>query len=155
MGLGKFCEFGRDRHAIRCSKAGTTGILRFAAGEREGLVRSPITVGLGLLTERRGLTSDKKNGMLIDLPCGVWTKPLARRTLPRYVIWQGNCDVAAHTTRSNVAVLRITKAIEYPIRNCPAKPGRLPPNVSIRSDPAIWIPPFPQPSLAGSLQIES
>src|ERR1035437_6440673 len=45
--------------------------LRFAAGEREGLVRSPITVGLGLLTERRGLTADKKNGMLIDLPCGV------------------------------------------------------------------------------------
>ena len=28
-------------------------------------------MGLGLPTERRGLTSDKKNGMLIDLPCGV------------------------------------------------------------------------------------
>ena len=64
-------ELNLDRHAIRCSKAGMTGILRFAAGEREGLVRSPITVGLGLLTERRGLTSDKKSGMLIDLPCGV------------------------------------------------------------------------------------
>src|ERR1039458_1004017 len=63
-------ELNLDRHAIRCSKAGMTGILRFAAGEREGLVRSPITVGLGLPTERRGLTSDKKNGMLIDPPCG-------------------------------------------------------------------------------------
>src|ERR1035437_6744645 len=55
----------------------------------------------------------------------VWTKPLARRTLTRYVIWQGNCDVAAHPTRSKVAVLRITKAIEYPLSNCPAKCGRL------------------------------
>jgi hypothetical protein len=58
---------------------------------------------------------------------GVRTKLLARRTLTRYVIWQGNCDVAAHTTRNNVAVLRITKAIEYPISNCPAKSWRLPP----------------------------
>src|ERR1017187_6877191 len=77
-------ELNLDRHAIRCSKAGMTGILRFAAGEREGLVRSPITVGLGLPTERRGLTSDKKNGMLIDLPCGVTggrSPPSPRRRL--------------------------------------------------------------------------
>ena len=86
---------------------------------------------------------------------GVWTKPLARRTLTRYVIWQGNCNVATETIRSNVAVLRITKAIEYPLSNCPAKSGRLPPNVSILSDPAPWIPLFPPHSLAGSLQIDS
>ena len=41
-------------------------------------------MGLGLLTERRGLTSDKKNGMLIDLPCGVTggrSPPSPRRRL--------------------------------------------------------------------------
>src|ERR1017187_331558 len=83
-------ELNLDRHAIRCSKAGMTGILRFAAGEREGLVRSPITVGLGLPTERRGLTSDKKNGMLIDLPCGYWRAitPISQKptTGPRGVL---------------------------------------------------------------------
>src|ERR1039458_6941697 len=50
------------------------------------------------------------------------TKPLARRTLARYAVWQGNCDVAAQTTRRNVAAFRITNSIEYPLSNCPAKP---------------------------------
>jgi hypothetical protein len=76
------------------------------------------------------------------------TKPLARRTLTRYVIWQGNCDVAAHTARSNDAALRITKAIEYPLSNCPAESRRLPPNVSVRSDPAALNPALP-PTLIG------
>ena len=52
----------------------------------------------------------------------VRTKPLARRTLARYAVWQGNCDVAAQTNRSNVAAFRITNSIEYPLSNCPAKP---------------------------------
>ena len=74
---------------------------------------------------------------------GVRTKPLARRTLTRYVIWQANCDVAAQTTRSNLAVLRVTISIEYPISNCPAKsraPARSPVGAStpatIRGVPA-------------------
>jgi len=47
--------------------------------------------------------------------CSRRSKPLARRTLPRYVIWQGNCDVAIQTTRSNVGVSRITISIKYPL----------------------------------------
>jgi len=46
-----------------------------------------------------------------------------RQTLTRATIWQGNCDVAAQTTCSNIAPLRITIPIQYPISNCPAKSG--------------------------------
>jgi hypothetical protein len=49
----------------------------------------------------------------IPEPWRVWTKPLARRTLTLYVVWQGNCDVADRDPRSNIAALRITKAIEF------------------------------------------
>src|ERR1035437_5164894 len=66
-----------------------------------------------LLPSHWSPTTDR--GGAINGPWRVWTKPLARRTLTRYVIWQGNCDVVAHTTRCNVAVLRMTKAIEYSI----------------------------------------
>jgi hypothetical protein len=60
-----------------------------------------------------------------------------RRTLARDTIWQGNCDATNYPLRSNAASFRNTKSIEYPLSNCPAKSGRLPSNVSIRSDPAI------------------
>jgi hypothetical protein len=53
----------------------------------------------------------------------VRTKPLARRTLARDSIWQGNCNAADHPSRSNIPLLRITFPIEYPISNCPAKSG--------------------------------
>jgi hypothetical protein len=49
------------------------------------------------------------------------TKPLARRTLARGSIWQGNCDAIDHPLRSTVASFHNTNSIEYPISNCPAK----------------------------------
>ena len=60
--------------------------------------------------------------------------------LSRGNIWQGNCNATDHLLCSNAASFRNTKSIEYPLSNCPAKSGRLPSNVSIRSDPAIWTP---------------
>jgi len=41
----------------------------------------------------------------------------------RDTIWQGNCDVADLQLRSNIAPIRNTIPIQYPISNCPAKPG--------------------------------
>jgi hypothetical protein len=69
----------------------------------------------GQIKERRGLRGFLMRGR--EKAAAEWqiiclTHNLLKLT--RYVIWQGNCDVVAHTTRSNVAVLRITKAIEYP-----------------------------------------
>jgi hypothetical protein len=47
-------------------------------------------------------------------------------------IWQGNCDVADLQLRSNIAPIRNTIPIQYPISNCPAK-KRLPSNGFIES----------------------
>ena len=78
----------------------------------------------------------------------------------RDTLWQGNCDVRSlysrgnhKHVRSNSALLRITFAIEYPISTCPAKSGRLPSNVSIRSDPALKFPGA-RPILRRVTQIE-
>jgi hypothetical protein len=43
----------------------------------------------------------------------------------RDTIWQGNCDVADLQLRSNIAPIRNTIPIQYPISNCPAKKGFL------------------------------
>jgi hypothetical protein len=43
----------------------------------------------------------------------------------RDTIWQGNCDVADLQSRSNIAPIRNTIPIQYPISNCPAKKGFL------------------------------
>ena len=43
----------------------------------------------------------------------------------RDTIWQGNCAVAALQSRSNIAPIRNTIPIQYPISNCPAKKGFL------------------------------
>ena len=39
----------------------------------------------------------------------------------RDTIWQGNCDVADLQLRNNIAPIRNTIPIQYPISNCPAK----------------------------------
>ena len=59
--------------------------------------------------------------------CAVRTKPQTADA-SRDIIWQGNCHVlnpqlCSDSTCSNVAFLRITISIEYPISNCPAKSG--------------------------------
>jgi hypothetical protein len=41
----------------------------------------------------------------------------------RDTIWQGNCAVAALQSRSNIAPIRNTIPIQYPISNCPAEVG--------------------------------
>ena len=43
----------------------------------------------------------------------------------RDTIWQGNCDVADPQLRNNIAPIRNTIPIQYPISNCPAKKGFL------------------------------
>jgi hypothetical protein len=62
---------------------------------------------------------------------GRWTKPLARRTLPRGIIWQGNCHVGDELSAANddadqpasstTSAFSSTNPIENPISNCPAK----------------------------------
>jgi hypothetical protein len=43
----------------------------------------------------------------------------------RDTIWQGNCDVGHQQLCNNIAPIRNTIPIQYPISNCPAKKGFL------------------------------
>jgi hypothetical protein len=124
-----------------CSRA-----TRMCGWKRSGVpsTRSPHASG-----RRRRSGKWKPNGRrrLLRRPNQCWfsnrtlrrLNEAAKRTLARDTIWQGNCDATDYPLRST-ASLPNTKSIEYPLSNCPAKSGRLPSNVSIRSGPAIWTP---------------
>ena len=58
-------------------------------------------------------------------------------------IWQGNCDVADLQLRSNIAPIRNTIPIQYPISNCPAKKGFLQVAVSKARRAAVSLTPPP------------
>jgi hypothetical protein len=79
---------------------------------------------------------------IMNHPCGVATNPSEGSTTTSFLegdlneaataadasrdtIWQGNCDVADLQLRSNIAPIRNTIPIQYPISNCPAKKGFL------------------------------
>jgi hypothetical protein len=79
---------------------------------------------------------------IMNHPCGVATNPSEGSTTTSFLeadlneaasaadasrdtIWQGNCAVAALQSRSNIAPIRNTIPIQYPISNCPAKKGFL------------------------------
>jgi len=56
----------------------------------------------------------------------------------RDTIWQGNCDLADLRLRNNIAPIRNTIPIQYPINNCPAK-KRLPSSRCIESAPCSGV----------------
>ena len=70
----------------------------------------------------------------------------------RDTIWQGNCDLADLRLRNNIAPIRNTIPIQYPISNCPAK-KRLPSSRCIESAPGRGSA-IPQLCAVGALPIQ-
>jgi hypothetical protein len=61
----------------------------------------------------------------------------------RDTIWQGNCDVGHQQLCNNIAPIRNTIPIQYPISNCPAKKGFL--QVAVSKARRAAVSPDPPP----------